>query len=193
MDTIKPIQVELKRIGDKVDGRSTSTPPPKVTRPSLPRASLPPARSTPPALSPPSQRVDDDVQEVSAPLGADSDFPPLAPSGNRRTCYKRKVAGMLESWNALIPGAPAPGQLNPSSGFTRAPPIFASVVTKEAMGAQINASDKAKTARDIQRRNPSGKVKPGHSTAPLGFTEVVVTRNGGMDNAEEEEMFLSRF
>jgi hypothetical protein len=189
MDTIKPIQVELKRIGDKVDGRSTSTSPPKVTRSSPPRASLPPARPTPPAPSPPSQRVDDDVQEVSAPLDADSDFPPLAPSGNRKTRYKRKVVGALESHNALIPGAPAPGQLNPSSGFTRAPPIFASVVTKEAMGAQINTSDKARTARDIQRRNPSGRVKPGHSTAPLGFTEVVVTRNGGMDNAEEEEMF----
>jgi hypothetical protein len=42
MDTIKPIQAELKRIGDKVDGRSAT---PSKSRPAAPRppATLPPA------------------------------------------------------------------------------------------------------------------------------------------------------
>jgi hypothetical protein len=57
------------------------------------------------------------------------------------------------------------------------------------MGSHATASDKARQARDIQRRNLSGKMKPGHSAAPLGFTEVVVTRNGGLDDAEAEEAF----
>jgi hypothetical protein len=57
------------------------------------------------------------------------------------------------------------------------------------MGAQAHAADKAKTARDIQKRNRSGKLKPGHSAAPLGFTEIVVTRNGGLDDTEAEEAF----
>jgi hypothetical protein len=60
------------------------------------------------------------------------------------------------------------------------------------MGNQQKAADGAKIARDIQRRGPSGKLKPGHSAAPLGFTEVVVTRNGGMDDIEEENAFRRR-
>jgi hypothetical protein len=60
------------------------------------------------------------------------------------------------------------------------------------MGSHANAADKAKTARDIQKRNPSGKLKPGHSAAPLGFTEVVVTRNRGLDDLEEELAFRRR-
>jgi hypothetical protein len=51
MDTIRPIQTELKRIGDKVDGRA-SPPPPKPSRSvqRSPSAAAPPPRSTPPPL-----------------------------------------------------------------------------------------------------------------------------------------------
>jgi hypothetical protein len=89
----------------------------------------------------------------------------------------------------LVPGAPALGQRNPSSGFTRSPPIFASVVTQAAMNIHSKSADSAKLARDIQKRNPSGKLKPGYSAAPSGFTEIVVTCNGGLDDAEAEEAF----
>jgi uncharacterized RmlC-like cupin family protein len=95
----------------------------------------------------------------------------------------------VETRNALVPGALAPVQRTPYSGRPRTPPIFASVLTAAGMGTHANASDKAKTARDIQKRNLSGKLKPGHSVAPLGFTEVVVTRNGGLDDAEAEAAF----
>jgi hypothetical protein len=195
MDTIKPIQIELKRIGDKVDGRTTPAPPRTTTRPpqagsSKPQRpqSTPPNPSAPSQSSPPSQRVDIVVQYYDTPSSDNPDFPPLAPLGNCKTHAQRKVAEERESRNTLIPGAPAPVQKHPYSSL-RAPPIFASVVTATAMGNQTHNANKAKVARDIQKHNPSGKLKPGHSAAPLGFTEIVVTRNGGMDDAEEEEAF----
>jgi hypothetical protein len=192
MDTIRPMQAEIKRIADKVDGKATRNPVQQSTARSSPSSSAPSgpkAPFTPFTPSPPTQRVDDESQAAGLPADSDSAFPPLAPSGNRKARYKRKVTSELESRNALIPGAPAPGQRNPSSGHTRAPPIFASIVTQVAMGTHTKSADSAKTARDIQRRNPSGRLKPGHSAAPNGFTEIVVTRNGGMDDAEAEEAF----
>jgi hypothetical protein len=197
MDTIRPIQTELKRIGDKVDGRSTPPPKPRAPIPrttattvhAAPTSSMPPhTLPIPPNPSPP-QRVDDEVQEFGAVTGNDPEFPPLAPSGNRRSRYQHKSAAIVEARNALVPGAPAPVQRNPTSGYARAPPIFASVLMKAAMSTHANASDKAQTARSIQKRNPLGKLKPGHTIALLGFTEVVVTRNRGLDNPEAEEAF----
>jgi hypothetical protein len=188
MDTIRPMQAEIKRIGDKVDGKRApaSEQPPKAR---AARPLQPTPTPNPPSLSPPTQRVDDDPQESTEPLDSDSAFPPLAPSGNRKARYKRNAANKLDSHNSLVPGAPAHGQRNPSSGFTRSPPIFASVVTQTAMNTHAKSSDSAKTARDIQKRNPSGRMKPGYSVAPSGFTEIVVTRNGGLDDAEAEEAF----
>jgi hypothetical protein len=193
MDTIRPIQVELKRIGDKVDGWSPppSKPRDPAPRPLVIRANNAPTSSPLPPTSPP-RRVDDDAQEFEAAAGTNLDFPPLAPSGNRRTRFRHKSAAILEERNARVPGVPAPVQRNPTSGRTRAPPIFASVLTAAAMGSHANASGKAQTARGIQKRNLSGKLKPGHSAAPLGFTEVVVTRNGGLDDVEEEAAFRRR-
>jgi hypothetical protein len=197
MDTIHPIQLELKRIGDKVDGCSAL--PPVARVPDIPTkaasARVTPARTSPLATRPtsmnppPTQRVDDEAQESGADLGDDADFPSLSSSNNCKARYRHKAAADREARNALVPGAPAPVQRNPTSGYVRAPPIFASVLTKSAMGAHASATDKAQTARAIQKCNPSGKLKPGHSIAPLGFTEVVVTRNGGLDDLEAEEAF----
>jgi hypothetical protein len=193
MDTIRPMQAEIKRIGDKVDGKPAPKPLQHTKARSTPSSNAPPGPKTPSVSPtppfPPIQRVDDEFQEDNTLLDSDSAFPPLAPSGNRKARYKCKAANELESHNALVPGAPAPKQRNPSSGYTRAPPIFASVVTQTAMNTHVKSADSAKTAWDIQKCNPSGKLKPGHSAAPSGFTEVVVTRNGGMDDAEAEEVF----
>jgi hypothetical protein len=194
MDTIRPMKEEIKRISDKVDGKSA----PRPTQPTMARkAPASSARPTPkpstplPTPSPPSQRVDDDVEapSVQAELNSDTAFPPLGSSGSRKARYKRKIATDRDSQNALVPGALALGQRNPSAGYMRAPPIFASVVTQKAMGDHTTTASNAKTARDIQKRNPSGKLKPGHSAAPSGFTEVVVTRNGGLDDKEAEDAF----
>jgi hypothetical protein len=201
MDTIKPIQTELKRIGDKVDGRSVP-PPPKQRTPgpnSTPAGSSGPrAKPIPPTIPPlpcvtpsPTQRVDDEEQEVIALISDDPDFPPLAPR-NHKTRHRHSAAVAIAARNALVPGAPAPVQRNPTFGRPRAPPIFASVLTASGMGAHANAVDKAKVARDIQKRNPSGTLKPGHSVAPLRFTEVVVTRNGGLDDVEAEAAFCRK-
>jgi hypothetical protein len=203
MDAIRPMQIELKRIGDKVDGKpTTSAAPSKGKSPLSTQSSRGPtvrSASEPtrpkPSLSPPTfpTILDDVAEERTAELqSSDPDFPPLAPSGSRKTRYKRKVADERDSRNSLVPGAPAPGRGRPNPGFIRAPPVFASVITKTAMSNQQRAADGAKTARDIQKRGPSGKLKPGHSAAPLGFTEVVVTRNGGMDDIEEENAFRRR-
>jgi hypothetical protein len=194
MDTIKPIQDELKRIGDKVDGRSAPPPqkprvpawsPPATTHRAPTSSSLPPSNPTPP-------RIDDDVQELVTSSSDDPEFPPLAPSGNRKTRFRHKSAAITEARNALVPGAPAPVQRNPAPGHVRAPPIFTSVLTAAAMGSHVDASGKAQMARNVQKRTPSGRMKPGHSAAPLGFTEVVVIRNGGMNDAEEEATFRRR-
>jgi hypothetical protein len=60
------------------------------------------------------------------------------------------------------------------------------------MGQQHQAAGHARLAREVQKRNPSGKLKPGHSTAPQGFTDVVVIRDGGSTDAEVEEAFRRR-
>jgi hypothetical protein len=197
MDTIRPMQEEIKRIGDKVDGKPTPRPtqPAKTRAAPLSRAQPTPRPSThtpsPPSHtpSPPTQRVDDDIEAPDMQTDSDPSFPPLGPSGGRKARYRRKVTAERDTQNALVPGAPALGQRNPSAGFMRAPPIFALVVTQMAMGDHTRAASNAKTARDIQKCNPSGKLKPGHSAAPCGFTEVVVTRNGGLDDKDAEEAF----
>jgi hypothetical protein len=192
MDTIRPMKEEIKRIGDKVDGKPT----PKPTQPAKSRAApSSSAQPTPSPLtfshtpSPPSQRVDDDVGAPNPQTDSDSAFPPLGPSGNRKARHRRNVTRECDTHNALVPGAPALGPRNPSAGFTRAPPIFASVVTQKAMGNHTRNASNASTARDIQKRNPLGRLKPGHTSAPTGFTEIVVTRNGGLDDKEAEEAF----
>jgi hypothetical protein len=159
MASIRPMQEELKRIGDKVDGKSAPppVPPPKKTSPSSTHTSRgPPARSvseparpslpmphSAPSTSPLPPTILDVIPEdrTDAPSNSDPDFPPLAPSGSRKARYKRKTADAREARNALVPGAPAPGQGRPNPGFVRAPPIFASVVTQTAMGAHLKNAE----------------------------------------------------
>jgi hypothetical protein len=60
------------------------------------------------------------------------------------------------------------------------------------MGQQDKAAGHARLARQVQKRNPSGKLKAGHSAAPTGFTDVVVIRGGGAEDKEVEEAFRRR-
>jgi hypothetical protein len=125
-------------------------------------------------------------------ISDDPDFPQLAlpVRRNRRQCGNigGRDAGTLAR-NTLIPGVPAPVDRFPGASRPRAPPIFASVLTARGLGGHLMATNKVKQAQEIQKRNPSGKVKPGHSMAPLGFTNVVVTRNGGADDLKVEDAF----
>jgi hypothetical protein len=209
MDTIEPIKVELKCIGDKVDGRSSSLTHPHAARltpskaqttgakgaraptSSTPTQPLPPFPSSSTSVSP-AQRVDDEEQEVIALISDDSDFPSLKQtthSNRHRQGRNANKSAEIQAWNSLIPGAPAPVQRVQGTSRLRAPLIFASVLTAKGLGNHIVASKRANQARGIQKCTASGKLKPGHSTAPTGFTDVVVTCNGGADDSEAEEVF----
>jgi hypothetical protein len=169
-----PIERELARIGNIVDSKSQPAP---VThsKPIRPRgtATPGPTRRTPPTPSPP--RIDDD----------DVSFPELGPTS------RGPSAPIV---NVSYEDARAPAQVFSGSSLSR-PRIglsFASVVTDVAMDQQHQAAGHARLARDIQKRNPSGKPKPGHSAAPQGFTDVVVVRNGGSADSKVEEAFRRR-
>jgi hypothetical protein len=169
-------------------GRPTVTWAPSSSAPS---SLLPPPHLPPPTgpVSPP-QRVDDEEQEVITMISDDADFPSLVPPA----CPNRHARGNTSNintlaWNSLVPGALALAQRNPGSGHVRVAPVFASIITAKGFGGHLAAADKAKQARDIQKRNPSRRFKPGHSMAPSSFTDLVVMRNGGVADQEAEMTF----
>jgi hypothetical protein len=169
-----PLEREVARIANIVDGKARPTPAP--SNPTQQRAGPtagPVRRTTPPALSPP--RIDDD----------DISFPALDPV-NKGLSAPRD--------GRSYESARAPAQVVSSSGPSRSRIglSFATVVTDVAMGQQHQAAGHARLAREVQRRNPSGKPKPGHSAAPQGFTDVVVIRDGGSTDIEVEEAFRRR-
>jgi hypothetical protein len=170
-----PLEREVARIANIVDGKARPTPAPlsNSTQPRAKATGGPARRTTPFTPSPP--RIDDD--ELSFPALSPVSKGPGAPSDN---------------WSHV--SARAPAQVVSSSGPSR-PRIglsFASVVTDEAMGQQHQAAGHARLAREVQKRNPSGKPKPGHSAAPQGFTDVVVIRDGGSTDVEVENAFRRR-
>jgi hypothetical protein len=171
-----PLEREVARIANIVDGKSRPTPPTKPTKPTSTRAAGPttPYRrgSSPTPTFP---RIDDD--DMSFPALSSASWGPAASGGN----------GSEETARAPAQVVPGPDPSRPKIGLS-----FASVVTVEAMGQQHQAAGHARLAREVQKRNPSGKPKPGHSTAPQGFTDVVVIRNGGSSDVEVEEAFRRR-
>jgi hypothetical protein len=170
-----PLEREVARIANIVDGKARHTPP-TSTKPTRPRTEAPTAPAHRVSPSTPSvPRIDDD----------DTSFPALGSASGGPS-----PAGSYASRDS----ARAPAQVVSGSGPSR-PRIglsFASVVTDVAIGQQHQAAGHARLARDVQRRNPSGKPKPGHSAAPQGYTDVVVIRNGGSDDVEIEEAFRRR-
>jgi hypothetical protein len=61
--------------------------------------------------------------------------------------------------------------------------------TAANIAVHSSASLSAQQAREVQKRNPSGKIKAGYSNAPAGFTDVVVIRKGGVEDRNIEEAF----
>jgi hypothetical protein len=161
MAKITLMEVELKRIGDKVDGRAISRsvtlpkPAPKAAVEAPPDIPSPWSSLAPTQDSPPIQRIDDiEEAEVDLILSDDQDFPTLAPmpvAKNRRACGWAARVIMVQT-NAAVPGAPAPDvlQAGPGPSRVRARPIFASVVTAKALGGQAANQNKAQQARAIQ-------------------------------------------
>jgi hypothetical protein len=163
-----PLEREVARIANIVDGKAR---PPTQTRANA--MAGPSHRTTPPTSSPP--RIDDD----------DMSFPALGPASIGRGSSNDNRSSVSARAPAQVVSSFGPGR--PRIGLS-----FASVVTEEAMGQQHQAAGHARLAREVQKRNPSGKPKPGHSAAPQGFTDVVVIRDGGSTDAEVEEAFRRR-
>jgi hypothetical protein len=169
---LSSMEKEISRIAGIVDNRTS---PSSHSGPSAPRPSKTPNPIQLPHRSTPPNRVDDD--NASFPALGSEDGPAPASGG---------------AWSSMT--ARAPAQVVTSSGPRRSNIglSFASVVTEEAMGQQHRAAGHARLTRDVQKRNPSGKPKPGHSAAPQGFTDVVIIRGGGSTDIEVEEAFCRR-
>jgi hypothetical protein len=179
---LSSMEKDIARIAGIVDNKGTPPARPRpntaATRspnpPNTSKSPFPPKTTSPPS-SIPFSRVDDD----------DFDFPALGQEDGRDTAPNAtRGAGTSRAPAQVVSG---PGSSRPRIGLS-----FASVVTEEAMDQQHRAAGHARLARDVQRRNPSGKPKPGHSAAPQGFTDVVVIWEGGSADREVEEAFHRR-
>jgi hypothetical protein len=171
------LEKELGRVARIVDGKSPPHARPKpaqtTSQATLPKAQLASSSFSPlPAPSRQStvfNRVDDE-EEAFPPLGESSSLSPALDAG-RTSGPTRAPAQAVQKFASN----------RPNIGLS-----FASVVTEEAMRQQDQAAGHARLARAVQKRNPSGKPKPGHSAAPQGFMDVVVIRRGGCDDLEIE-------
>jgi hypothetical protein len=186
-----PLEREVARIANIVDGKAGPTCPSPPNRsspsnsrpnPSITRAAPPTTPSsggkTPssaPTPSPMGPRIDDD----------DESFPALRPASRGPS---------VSNGGGSRVSARAPAQVGSSSAPRRSAIglSFAAVITETSMDQQAKAAGHARLARGVQKRNPSGKPKPGYSAAPLGFTDVVVIRDGGLDDREVEDAFRRR-
>jgi hypothetical protein len=120
----------------------------------------------------------------------DESFPAL--QKGRGAQRKHNAHSAVAEHNATIPGAPAQGYFGDAYACPCIGLSFAHVIMEAAMGQQDKAAGHARLARQVQNRNPSGKLKAGRSTAPTGFTDVVVIRDGSSDEKEVEEAFRCR-
>jgi hypothetical protein len=174
-----PLEREVTRIANIVDGKVGPSPSPRA-RPSPPTSRKIAPSSTPgpvPTTSRSSFGPRVDMDEDS--------FPPLDSTVNNHT---------PPHWGGSRDSARAPAQVVslPAQSRSKIGMSFAAVITETAMDQRFQAAGHARLAREVQKRNPSGKFKPGHSAAPAGFTDVVVIREGGSDDAEIEEAFRRR-
>jgi hypothetical protein len=170
-----PLEREVARIANIVDGKTQSAP---LTRPNPPRPRAAPFVTPPPrdtAPPPTYPQIDDD----------DASFPALGPASRGPSAPRGSGSG---------DSARAPAQVGPPHAPRRSNIglSFAAIMTETSMDQQAKAAGHARLARGVQKRNPSGKPKPGHSAAPLGFTDVIVIRDGGSNDREVEEAFRRR-
>jgi hypothetical protein len=176
---ISPLEREIVRIANIIDGKAVPSPrPPIRSTPTAGRKLTPatlPAPTSAPSRSSFGPRIDDE----------DVSFPPLAPIDEGPT--QPRWGGLRGSARAPAQVASLPAQRRSNIGMS-----FAAVITETTMDQQAQAAGHARLARGVQKRNPSGKLKQGHSAVPLGFTDVVVIREGGSEDLEIEESFRRR-
>jgi hypothetical protein len=181
-----PLEREVSRIVSIVDGKVGSVWPNPQDR-SNPSGSRSAPTATPssrggrgktpfsaPTPSSTGPRVDDDIS-----------FPALGLSDGGRSASNSGGSSGSARAPAQVSSFPAP--CRSAIGLS-----FAAVITETTMDQQNQAAGHARLARGVQKRNPSGKPKLGHSAAPLGFTDVVVIHEGGLDDREIEDAFCRR-
>jgi hypothetical protein len=174
-----PLEREVSRIAGIVDGKTAHparpNPPGRHNAPPAPSSSRgkTPLSSLPPSLMGP--RIDADDESFPA---LDTNFRGPSATSSGRGLGSARAPAQVDAVHA--PQRSAIGL------------SFAAVITEKTMDQQHQAAGHARLARGVQKRNPSGRPKPGHSVAPLGFTDVVVVREGGSDDCEVEEAFRRR-
>jgi hypothetical protein len=183
VDRIGAIECKFGYMQDIIKGRTPAIPRVGVGLTPVPMTTIPPASGVtngPPPI-PSAPRLDDD----------DQDFPPLRQGGGRKAIRKNNAAQRIASANAEVPGAPAQGNNSFIPTRSRINMSFATT-TAANIAVHSSASLTAQQAREVQKRNPSGKVKPSHSNAPTRFTDVVVIQKGGVEDRQIEESFRKR-
>jgi hypothetical protein len=147
--------------------------PPLPSEPPVPERSIPPAN--PLAFS----RVDDNDA-----------FPALAPMSRGQKRRQNQSAAALSQRHS-VPGATGPDDdhIAITNNNSRIKPMFANILTREAVAQQQNIKTSAAYARQVQGRKPSGSQGPRRTPTDGNMTEVTVIRFGGLENTEEEHKF----
>jgi hypothetical protein len=185
VDRIGAIEWKFGYMQDVIEGRQPNipragvglTPAPKRTLPQ----SLPLVTSGGPPPIPDALRINDDVQ----------DFPPLTQGAGRKAVQKANTTRLVSDQNSLVPRAPAQGNNGFIPSRSRINMSFATT-TAANIACHTVAMLTAQQACESQKRNPSGRVKAGHSNAPTGFTDAVVIRYGGADDQDVKTAFRKR-
>ncbi|KAN0133603.1 hypothetical protein V8E53_008591 [Lactarius tabidus] len=180
------IHKQAARVPSAPNGPEVTTQTPRerqVSQAAPPFPSEPPVpeRSTPPADT--IARVDDD----------DVEFPALE-STSRGTRRRRNTAATIIQQRRNIPGATGPddGHIPITNNNSRIKPLFANIITREAVAQQQNIQTSAAQARRAQGRKPSGNQGTRKAPSDGNMTEVTVIRFGGLEDKEEERKFRAR-
>jgi hypothetical protein len=133
-----------------------------------------PERPTTPSFA----RVDDD------------EFPEIE-STSRGTRRRRNTASAVLQQRCNIPGATGPddSHIAITNNNSRIKPLFANIITREAVAQQQNIKTSAAQARLAQGRKLSGNQGACKAPSDGNMMEVTVIRFGGLDNKEEECKF----
>ncbi|KAN0136743.1 hypothetical protein V8E53_005513 [Lactarius tabidus] len=162
--------VMTQETGPRQDNQAA---PPFPSEPLVPERLIPSA--TPPAI----MRVDDDEE-----------FPALEPmSRGQKRRHNNAVTALNQ--RRSVPGATGPedGHIAITNNNSRIKPMFANIITREAVAQQQNIKSSAAQARQVQGRKPSGGQGSRKTAADGNMTEVTVIWFGGLENAEEERKF----
>jgi hypothetical protein len=171
------IQPMATRVSSSSVGPAVTT---QVTRSRQDSQAAPPVPEQPIPLADLTARVDNENVE----------FPSLEQASRGQRC-KHNNAQKAINLRHSVPGATGPDNrhITISNNNSRIKPLFANIITREAVAQQQTVQRSAAQARMIQGRKPSGNLGQCKSPADGNLTEVTVIRFSRMDNEEDEHKF----